>query len=143
MKFSLPIVTLLAAALLCSLTSALPLPESSASFSQVPGGVVDTRNNKRFVLHSEKVETICFPSSDRLANICGGAEKEEKNGIAHPTLVRGGNAASPALMDRLKIGFYFALWYFLNIVYNSKCVAVCLPAGGGEFMVHGRLAFVK
>jgi hypothetical protein len=128
MKLSFPIVALLAAALLCSLTSALPLPESSPSFSQVPGGV-DTRNNKRFVLHSETSATSSFQSL------------EEEKVTARPMLVRGGNAASPAVMERLKIGFYFALWYFLNIVYNSKCCS--LPVGGGEFMVDGRLAFVK
>jgi hypothetical protein len=25
------------------------------------------------------------------------------------------------LMQRFKIGFYFALWYVLNVMYNSKC----------------------
>jgi hypothetical protein len=34
-------------------------------------------------------------------------------------LVRGG-AASRALLERLKIGFYFGLWYALNVIYNSK-----------------------
>jgi hypothetical protein len=33
--------------------------------------------------------------------------------------VRGG-AASAALLERLRIGMYFAVWYALNIVYNSK-----------------------
>jgi hypothetical protein len=33
--------------------------------------------------------------------------------------VRGG-AASAALMERLTVGMYFAVWYALNIVYNSK-----------------------
>lgn len=35
--------------------------------------------------------------------------------------VRGGTSEKGGLMVRLKIGFYFALWYLLNIVYNSKC----------------------
>lgn len=35
--------------------------------------------------------------------------------------VRGGDAEEGGLLVRLKIGFYFALWYVLNIVYNSKC----------------------
>jgi hypothetical protein len=33
--------------------------------------------------------------------------------------VRGG-ADSAALLERLRIGMYFAAWYALNIVYNSK-----------------------
>jgi hypothetical protein len=35
--------------------------------------------------------------------------------------VRGG-AASAALLERLKVGMYFAVWYALNIVYNGKFV---------------------
>jgi len=37
---------------------------------------------------------------------------------------RGGGMSSK---DRLKIGFYFALWYFLNVIYNSKSMrrALC------------------
>jgi len=30
------------------------------------------------------------------------------------------DAAMAALLDRLKVGFYFGLWYALNIIYNSK-----------------------
>lgn len=39
-----------------------------------------------------------------------------------------GGAMSSALMERLKIGFYFATWYALNIVYNSKFVYICLQS---------------
>lgn len=31
-----------------------------------------------------------------------------------------GGAATTAVLERLKVGLYFALWYALNIVYNSK-----------------------
>jgi hypothetical protein len=34
--------------------------------------------------------------------------------------VRGGGDDEGGLLVRLKIGFYFALWYILNIVYNSE-----------------------
>lgn len=36
--------------------------------------------------------------------------------------IRGGDDddSSLSLMARLKIGGYFALWYILNVVYNSK-----------------------
>ena len=33
--------------------------------------------------------------------------------------IRGGDAAN-SLMDRLVLGFYFATWYVLNVVFNSK-----------------------
>ena len=37
---------------------------------------------------------------------------------AAPAVVRGG-ADTGGLMDRLVVGFYFALWYALNVYYNS------------------------
>ena len=39
---------------------------------------------------------------------------------ASPLTLRGGEGEEGGLLVRLKIGFYFALWYILNIVYNSK-----------------------
>ena len=35
--------------------------------------------------------------------------------------IRGGADEINGLAQRLKIGFYFGLWYFLNVVYNSEC----------------------
>lgn len=37
-----------------------------------------------------------------------------------------GGALSPGLQDRLTVGFYFAAWYALNIVYNSKFLLTLL-----------------
>ena len=34
--------------------------------------------------------------------------------------IRGGAEAGTSLGERLKVGSYFAVWYMLNIVYNSK-----------------------
>ena len=34
--------------------------------------------------------------------------------------LRGGDDEAAGLMQTLKVGFYFGLWYALNIVYNSK-----------------------
>lgn len=37
-------------------------------------------------------------------------------------VTRGGDAeAGEGLAVRLRVGSYFALWYILNIVYNSEC----------------------
>ena len=38
--------------------------------------------------------------------------------INEPHAIRGG-AGPSALVQRLKIGFYFSLWYALNVIYNS------------------------
>ena len=35
-------------------------------------------------------------------------------------MISRGGAASKAVLERLKIGVYFGLWYALNVVYNSK-----------------------
>jgi hypothetical protein len=40
----------------------------------------------------------------------------------HHPLVRGGGPPSNALLERLKIGMYFGVWYALNVIYNSKCL---------------------
>ena len=39
----------------------------------------------------------------------GGAAKAKKGG-----------AASSELLERLKVGTYFGVWYALNVIYNSK-----------------------
>jgi solute carrier family 35 protein E1 len=55
--------------------------------------------------------------------------------------VRGGDAEEGGLLVRLKIGFYFALWYVLNIVYNilNKKYLNQIPApltvGSFQFLV--------
>lgn len=41
-----------------------------------------------------------------------------KKPISMSIIPRGGGSIT--LQERLKIGFYFALWYALNIIYNSK-----------------------
>lgn len=67
------------------------------------------------------------------------SEKEEEDeDTLLPLATRGGAAAEAApadtaladMMQRLKIGLYFALWYALNIVYNivNKKVLNVLPA---------------
>jgi hypothetical protein len=38
-------------------------------------------------------------------------------------------SAPSALLVRLKVGFYFALWYALNIIYNSKFCARLISGG--------------
>ncbi len=48
--------------------------------------------------------------------------------VIDETFPRGGDG-EPGLAARLKVGSYFAIWYILNIIYNSKYVGrVCLIA---------------
>lgn len=59
--------------------------------------------------------------------------------------VRGGDVEKGGVLVRLKIGFYFALWYVLNIVYNSKySLLQCLSEGDNnvDYMLHA-LSFVQ
>jgi hypothetical protein len=50
-----------------------------------------------------------------------------KSNIVHPVEstkhqeLRGGDGMTSELIHRLKVGFYFSLWYALNVVYNSTC----------------------
>ena len=44
--------------------------------------------------------------------------RSQSRSVSPVVSVRGG--AENNLQARLKVGFYFALWYALNVVYNSK-----------------------
>ncbi len=42
--------------------------------------------------------------------------------VAKNTILRGGGGGERGLKARLRVGSYFALWYILNIIYNSEFV---------------------
>ena len=48
--------------------------------------------------------------------------------VVEKTIPRGGEG-EVGLAQRLKIAGYFALWYILNIVYNSEYYHFCIPMG--------------
>jgi hypothetical protein len=48
------------------------------------------------------------------------ATDSEAHQSAVVEMARGGAIISSALFQTLKVGFYFALWYTLNVYYNSK-----------------------
>ena len=66
-------------------------------------------------LDEEDEETILlddFDDGSELSEVVvsrGGAAKAKKGG-----------AASSELLERLKVGTYFGVWYALNVIYNSK-----------------------
>lgn len=45
----------------------------------------------------------------------------------------GGNDEVTPLAHRLKVGGYFAVWYILNIIYNSKCSPPKTTASSVDF----------
>ena len=85
----------------------------------------------------QRVQDMTPPTSPESSSYIPIPEQEQQQAayVAPPTIrrqrpssnitprgvrrVRGG-AASAALLERLKVGMYFAVWYALNIVYNSK-----------------------
>ena len=50
-----------------------------------------------------------------------GPARDDTTDIAvKNSIPRGGGAGEGGLKARLKVGSYFALWYILNIIYNSE-----------------------
>ena len=70
---------------------------------------------------------------DSLVSVEHDDDVDESDEERASLLTRGGAAAAAAaesgvgslVLQRLKIGFYFGLWYALNIVYNSKFSCWC------------------
>ena len=59
--------------------------------------------------------------------------------------IRGG-AGPSALVQRLKVGFYFSLWYALNVIYNGTCLVsfadpLSLPNYYEKLSSHSRCFF--
>lgn len=71
----------------------------------------------------KRLPSLCADASLRnfvgsKATILDGADVAEKS-----IVVQGGASdMDSGFLHRFKIGFYFAAWYALNIVYNSKSV---------------------
>ena len=115
-------------------------PSSAArTFSGTAAAIPTTRTSNGQVMHRAKTQTdglgdeeshnlISSPSSLRSRSpnsIDAEIDSRSLSPIALGVGTRGGEAApiiSP--QAKLKIGFYFALWYALNVVYNSKFIFV-------------------
>lgn len=100
---------------------------ASASSSIAITSRANIHNNVgKLDLHRRKAEPL------RSSLLSKSAETTNEDTTTAALAIRGGDepAALAAPMQRLKIGFYFALWYALNIVYNivNKKVLNVLPA---------------
>lgn len=92
---------------------------TSSTFGDASSSSITRPRNK-----SQKSCSTAFKSNDVL--FCASRrnafnEPSALSPVSSQVTVRGGVGEEGGLMVRLKIGFYFALWYVLNIVYNSKC----------------------
>lgn len=89
-----------------------------------PSSLTDTETNG--FVDEESQHLISSPSSLRSrsnsdADIVGRslspfAISDVRGGVAAPIITP---------QEKLKIGFYFGLWYALNVVYNSEFVCHC------------------
>jgi hypothetical protein len=93
---------------------------SESASQQHPGGVLDEEDAVVVEQHSRS--RAKYYSSENEAVDDDNDDNEQAT-----LLVRGGGAAAPSSesilassMQRVKIGFYFGLWYALNVFYNSK-----------------------
>jgi len=80
--------------------------------SFVESSVPETwRQPSALVSRSSSCEPLLLFDDDKIDNAIGS-----RGGGATATTA----SAKDELIQRLRVGFYFALWYALNIVYNSK-----------------------
>ena len=77
----------------------------NAVITDVVGDDLDEEDEEKILLDD-------FDDGSELSEVVvsrGGAAKAKKGG-----------AASSELLERLKVGTYFGVWYALNVIYNSK-----------------------
>lgn len=61
-----------------------------------------------------------LPLSEPATEIIPTTAHDTTTDIIEKTIIPRGGDGEVGLAERLKIGSYFALWYILNIVYNSE-----------------------
>mmetsp|Transcript_5287 Transcript_5287/g.10118 ORF Transcript_5287/g.10118 Transcript_5287/m.10118 type:complete len:133 (-) Transcript_5287:1116-1514(-) len=117
-----------------SIASALVILGAAASVSatsQRPSGVsiigsaATSRHNKRKAFRTP-ASRVALRKSINDALLSGNASGSSEESVLS---LRAGSAEETAndgsgLMQTLKVGFYFGLWYALNIIYNSKSLQV-------------------
>jgi isocitrate dehydrogenase kinase/phosphatase len=69
--------------------------------------------------HDAMDDLLQRTESNSLSSDTSDIENFMKKSTSVSMIPRGG---SITLQERLKIGFYFALWYALNIIYNSTSI---------------------
>jgi hypothetical protein len=90
--------------LLALATVSLVVIGTSASIPSVSSSLSKPLKKQKQTFQ-QRIHTESDSSSTNLSDVRGGAVKSE---------------STVALLQNAKVGFYFALWYTLNIYYNSK-----------------------
>lgn len=108
--------------------SSIRRPNVSSSSSFLPPSrpaqvVVDTVT----AFYQQEVQRMRSQQQDNNMNVVSPASHNAVIQTMSPAMRRSlkarrirGGAGSNSLLHRLEVGLYFALWYALNIVYNSK-----------------------
>lgn len=113
---------------LVSVAAVLAISASSASAVVPRSAIIGTQQKASRGRRSGRHAAATSTSRDVLNDALRLDGKESHRGVsgAVPLFnLRGGDDdGAGGLMQTLKVGFYFGLWYALNIVYNSKCAAV-------------------
>jgi hypothetical protein len=93
-----------------TMTPMAPLPPPPPRTTTTQSAVVDTAS-------------VYYPADAAYKTVDRVEVQLMRNPFAkRHSLVRGGGPPSNALLERLKIGMYFGVWYALNVIYNSKCL---------------------
>lgn len=89
-----------------------------------PSSVISTMHRKQPFVHN----TRSFEETQSLVQSPVAQDDVESLSVMN---TRGGakkavevpEVANTGMKERLKIGFYFGLWYALNVIYNSKSIS--------------------
>lgn len=116
-----------------SIASALIILGAAASVSatsqrpsvSIIGSTANARHNKRKAFRAAAAR-VASRKTINDALLSGNASGSSEESVLS---LRAGSAEESAddgsgLMQTLKVGFYFGLWYALNIIYNSKSLQV-------------------
>lgn len=104
---------------------------SSASKSTAAAVPRSKSSNRISVMHRKPIQTnlASYDEEDVRTLISPSSTSSRSISPMNDRLVRGGSMKN-SLHERLKVGFYFALWYALNVIYNimNKKLLNILPA---------------
>ena len=118
MKFGLPFILLAATSFQLSSASKSTAAAATGSRSTRSANSIMHRKPTQYPHNSysydEEMDSLISQARSR---------SRSRSRTRSPFDVRGGNANSTS-QGRMKVGFYFALWYALNVIYNSKYKAI-------------------
>jgi len=96
--------------------------QQSSAASSTSAAASGHRSNimQRKPIHRQTPSSLSY--DEEMDSLIASTKSRSRSRTLSPVEVRGGDVNT--LQDRLKVGFYFALWYALNVIYNSKSTAL-------------------